>query len=145
MLAHWKKSSDKLTQHIKKQRYYFANKVHIVKAMIFPVVMYGYEIWTIKNGWKKNGWAPKNWCFQTLVLEKTLESLLDCKEVKPVNPRGNQPWIVTGRTNAEDEARILWPPDAEMTLFTSGSGFSSPWCWEKLNTEGERGSRGWDG
>ena len=65
-------------------------KVCIVKAVVFPVSMYGCESWTIKEGW-----APKNWCFQTVVLEKTLESLLGCKEIKPVNPKENQPWILS--------------------------------------------------
>ena len=81
-------------------------KFCIVKAMFFPVVMYGCESWTIKaEHWR-------NWCFWTVVLEKTLESLLDSKEIKSVNPKGNQPWIFTGRTDAEAEALILWPPDA---------------------------------
>ena len=60
----------------------------------------------------KEGWAPKNWCFQTVVLEKTLESLLDCK-IKPVDPKGNQPWIFIESTDAEAEAPILWPTDAK--------------------------------
>ena len=64
----------------------------------------------------KEGWAPKNWCFWTVVLEKTLESPLDSKEIKPVNPKGNQPWIFTGRTNAEAEALILWPSDVKNWL-----------------------------
>ena len=80
-------------------------KVHLVKSMVFPVVMYGCESWTIKKTW-----APKNWCFSTVVLEKTLESPLDCKEIKPVNPKGNQTWIFI-RTDAEAETPILWPPD----------------------------------
>ena len=63
---------------------------------------------------RKEGWTLKNWCFQTVVLEKTLESPLDRKEIKPVNPKGNQPWIVIGRTDAE--ALILWPPDAKSQL-----------------------------
>ena len=83
-------------------------KVHIVKALVFPVVMYGCESWT------KEGWVPKNWCFWTVVLEKTLESPLDCKEIKPVNPKGNQPWIFTGRTDAE--APTLWPSDVKSQL-----------------------------
>ena len=61
----------------------------------------------------KEGWAPKNWCFWTVVLEKTLESPLDCKEIQPVHPKGNQPWIFIGRTDAEAEAPIHWPPDAK--------------------------------
>ena len=64
----------------------------------------------------KEAWAPKNWCFWTVVLEKTLESLLDCKEIKPVNPKRNQPWIFIGRTDAETEAPILWPSDVKSRL-----------------------------
>ena len=81
-------------------------KVCLVKAMIFPVVMYGCESWTYKESW-----VPKNWCFWTVVLEKTLESPLDCKNIKPVNPIGNQSWIFIGRADAEAEAPILWPLD----------------------------------
>ena len=66
----------------------------------------------------KESWAPKNWCFWTVVLEKTLESPLDCKEIKPVHPKGNQFWIFIGRTDAEAEAPILWPPDAKNWLIT---------------------------
>ena len=73
-----------------------------VRAMVFPVVMYGWELH------HKEGSMPKNWCFQTIVLKKTLESPLDFKEIKPVNPEGNQSWIFTGRTDAEAEAPILW-------------------------------------
>ena len=68
--------------------------------MVFPVVTYGYE-----------SWVPKNWCFQTVVVEKTLESHLDSKDVKPVNPKGNQTWLFIGKTDAEAEAPIFWPPD----------------------------------
>ena len=64
-------------------------------------------IWELDH---KEGWAQKNWCFQIVILKKTLESLLDCKKIKLVNPKGNQPWIFTGRTDAEAEALILWPP-----------------------------------
>ena len=75
--------------------------------MVFPVVMFGCESWTIKK--VKH---PKNWCFQMVVLEKSLDS----KEIKPVNPKGNQPWIFIRRTNAEAEAPILWPLDAKSWL-----------------------------
>ena len=86
----------------------------------------------------KEGWARKNWCFWAVVLEKTLESPLDCKEIKPVNPRGNQSWIFTGRTEAV--APILWPPDAKsLTLW------KRPWCWERLRAREEGNDRGWDG
>ena len=85
-------------------------KVHIVKAMVFPVVMYGCEIWTIKKA------GPKNWWFWTVVLEKTLESPLDCEEIQPVHPKGNQSWIFIGMTDAEAETPVLWPPDAKSWL-----------------------------
>ena len=87
----------------------------------------------------KEGWAPKNWCFWIVLLEKTLESPLDYKEMKPVNPKGNQPWIFTGRTDAEAEAPILWPPDPEPTHW------KRPWCWERLRAGEEEGDREWDG
>ena len=70
-------------------------------------------MWDLEH---KESWAPKNWCFWTVVLEKTLESLLDCKEIQPVNPKGNQSWIFIGRTDAEAETPILWPPDAKSWL-----------------------------
>ena len=72
--------------------------------------------WLNYKGSHKEGWALKNWCFWTMVLEKTLGSPLDCKEIKPVNPKGNQSWIFTGGTDAETEAPILWPPDAKSWL-----------------------------
>ena len=78
--------------------------------MVFPAVMYGCESWTIKS------WAPKNWCFWTVALEKTLENHLDCKEIKPVHSKGDQTWVFIGRTDAEAEAPILWPPDVKNWL-----------------------------
>ena len=83
-------------------------KVRIVKAMVFPVVMYGCERWAIKKGW-----APKNWCFWTVVLEKILERPLDSKEIQPVHPKGDQSWVFIGRTDTEVEAPILWLSDAK--------------------------------
>ena len=80
-------------------------KVHVVKAMVFLVVMYGCELDY------KESWAPKNWCFWTVVLEKTLESSLDCKEIQPVHSEGDQSWIFIGRTDADAETPILWPTD----------------------------------
>jgi len=74
----------------------------------------------------KEGWAPKNWCFQ-IVLEKILESLLDSKEIKLVNPKGNQPWILTGRTDAKAEAAIVWPPDAKSWLIGKDSDAGKDW------------------
>ena len=85
----------------------------------------------------QEGWAPQNWCFGTVVLEKTLESPLDCKEIKPVNPKGDQSWIFTGRTDAEAEAPIPWPPGLKSWL--TGKRF---WWWERLKAKEEEGSRG---
>ena len=78
-------------------------KVHLVKAMVFPVVMYGCESWTVKKTERR----------RTVVLEKTLESPLDCKEIQPVHPKGDQSWVFIGRTDVEAETPILWPPDAK--------------------------------
>ena len=83
-------------------------KVCIVKAMVFPVVMYGCESWPIRKGERQRIDAFELWCW-----EKALESLLDCKETKPVHPKGDQSWVFIGRTDAEAEASILWPPDAK--------------------------------
>ena len=83
-------------------------KVHIVKAIFFSSIYVW--MWDLDH---KQGWAAKNWCFWTVVLEKTLESPLDSKEIKPVNPKRNQPWIFIERTDAEAEAPILWPPDVK--------------------------------
>ena len=77
--------------------------VCVIKVMVFPVQMWGLG--------HKEGWEPKNWCFWTVVLKKTLESPLDCKEIQPVHPKGNQSWMFIGRTDAEAETPILWPPD----------------------------------
>ena len=84
---------------------------------------------------QKEGWMPKNWCFWTVVLEKTLESPLDCKEIKPVNPTGNQPWIFIGRTDAEDEAPILWPPDVKSQLVGKDPDAGKDWRQKKRTTE----------
>ena len=88
--------------------------------MVFPVVM----MWELDH---QEGWAPKNWCFQTMVLEKTLESLLDCREIKPVNPEGNQPWVFIGRTDADTEALILWPPDVKSQLIGKDADAGKDW------------------
>ena len=79
----------------------------------------------------KESWAPKNWCFWTVVLEKTLESPLDSKEIKPVNPKGNEPWIFIRRTDAEAEAPILWPPDAKSQLIRKDSDAGKDWGQEE--------------
>ena len=100
--------------------------VHIVKAMFFSSSHV--QMWELDH---KEGWALKNWCFWTVVLKKALESPLDSKEIKSVNLKGNQPWIFTGRTDAEPEAPILWSPDAKSQLI------GKDWCWERLKAGGE--------
>ena len=121
---------DKLwqTQCIKKQRHYFTEKVHTFNAMVFPVVMYGCEGWTIKQAehWRIN--AFEMWCW------RKLESPLDCKEIKPVNPKGNQPWIFIGRTDAEAEAPILMPPDAKSRLTGKDPDVNKDWRQEEKGT-----------
>ena len=88
----------------------------------------------------KENWVPKSWCFSTVVLEKTLESPLDCTEIQPVHPKGNQSWIFIGRTDVEAETLVLGPPHVKNWL--TGK---SPWCWERLKPGGEGDDRGWDG
>ena len=106
-------------------------KVHLVKAMVFPVVMYGWELDY------KESWALKNWCFWTMVLERTLESPLDCKETQLVHSKGNQSWIFLGRTDAEAETPILWPPDSKNWLIWKDPDAGKDWRWEKGTTEDE--------
>ena len=87
----------------------------------------------------KESWVPKNWCFWTVVLEKTLESPLDCKEIQRVHPKGNQSWIFIGRTAAEAET-----PNTLATWCKELTHLKRPWCWERLKTGGEGEDRGWD-
>ena len=93
---------------MKKQRHYLADKGPYSQSYGFSASRV--RIWELDH---KEGWVPKNWCFQTVVLEKTLEYPLDCKEIKPVNPKGNQSQIFIGRTDAEAKAPVLWPPDVK--------------------------------
>ena len=122
MLTPWKESYDQLRQCIKKQRYYFANKGPSNQG-------YGFSsghVWM----WEldcEECWAPKNRCFWTVVLEKTLESPLDCKEIQPVHLKGDQSWVFIGRTDAEAETLILWPHHVKSwligkTLMLGGTG-----------------------
>ena len=87
----------------------------------------------------EESWALKNWCFWTVVLEKTLESPVDFKEIQPINPKGDQSWVFIGRTDAKAETPILWPPHVKSWLI------GRPWCWEGLGAGGEGADRGWDG
>ena len=120
-------------QHIQKQRHYFANKGPSSQGYGFS--MSHVSMWELNY---KESWVPKNWCFWTVVLEKTLESPLDCKEIQPVQPKGDQSWIFFGRTDVETETLILWPPEAKTRL-------KRPWGWERLRAGGEGDDRGWDG
>ena len=127
-----RKAMTSLDSILKSREITLLTKVHIVKA----VVSLGSHVWM----WKldhKEGWALKNWCLQTVVLEKTLESPLDCKEIEPVNPKGNQPWILIGRTNAEAEAPKLWPSDAKSWLIGKDPYAGKDWGQEKGATESE--------
>ena len=108
-------------------------KTYIVKAMDFLILMYACENWTIMKAKHLIIDAFELWC-----LEKTLESPLDCKEIKPVKPKGNQSWIFIGRTNAAAEAPILWPPDVKNWLIGKWS-----WFWERLKSGGQGHNRRW--
>ena len=102
------------------------------------------HVWVWELDYKER-WALKNWCFWTVVLEKTLENLLDCREIQPVHPKENQSWIFIGRTDAEAEALILWPPNANNCLTWKDPGAGEDWRWEeKRKTEDEMvGWRHW--
>ena len=122
MLAPWKESYNKPRECIKKQRYHLPTKVHIVKAIGFSSSHV--QMWEFFH---KEGWVPENWCFWIVVLEKTFESPLDCKEIKPVNPKGNQPWIFIGKTVAEAKPPIPWPPDVKNRLIGKDPDFGKDW------------------
>ena len=124
--APWKKSYDQPRQHIKKQRHYFANKGLSSQS-------YGFSrshVWMWELDYKES-WVLKNWCFWPLMLEKTLESPLDCEEIKPVHPKGNQSWIFIRRTDFQAETPILWPPDAKNWLIWKDSDSGKDWKWEE--------------
>ena len=134
MLAPWKKSYDQPRQHSKEQKHYFANKGPSSQSYGFS----SSHVWIWELDHKEN-WAPKNWCFWTVVLEKTLESPLDCKVIKPVNPKGNQLWIFIGKTDAETEAPILWPHEAKSRLIRKDRDAEKDWRQEEKGND-----RGWD-
>ena len=99
--------------------------------MVFPVVMY---MWELDH---KEGLAPENWCFQIVVLEKTVESPMDSKEIKPVNTKGNQPWIFTGKSVAETDAPILWPSDTNSQLTGKDLDAGKDWRQKKGEAQGK--------
>ena len=118
-----------LKQHIKKQRQYFANRGRSSQS-------YGFSsshvwMWELDS---KESWGPKNWCFWTVVLEKTLESPLYCREIQPVHPKGNQSWIFIGRTDAEAETPILWLPDVKNWLICKDPHAGKDWGQEEKGT-----------
>ena len=128
MLAPWKKSYDQPKKHIKNRDITLTTNVHLVEAIVFPVVMYRCDELDCNESW-----VLKNWCFWTVVLKKTLESPLDGKEIQLVHPKGNHPWIFIRRAEAEGEDPILWPPDAKNWLMDAGQD----WRQEKGRTEDE--------
>ena len=125
----WKKSYDQPRQHIKKQRHYFANKGPSSQSYGFS----SSHVWMWELDYKES-WVLKNWCFWYLVLEKTIESPLDSKEIKPVNPKGNQSWILIGKTDAEAETPILWPPDVKNWLIWKDPDAGKDWRQEEKGT-----------
>ena len=134
MLAHWKKSYDKYRQHIKKQKHYFADKG--LSSQSYGFFSSCVWIWELNH---KEGWVVKNWCFWTVVLEKTLENPLVCKEIKPVNPKVYQPLICIARTDAEVEVPILWSIDAKSWLIGKDPDAGKDWRQEEKGTTGRDG------
>ena len=103
-------------------------KVHLVKAIFSSG-----HVWMWELDYKES-WVPKNWCFWTVVLEKTLESPLDCTEIQPVHPKGDQSWVFIGRTDAEAETPVLWPPDAKNQLNGKDPDAGKDWRREEKGT-----------
>ena len=129
MLTPWKKSYNQPRQHIKKQRHYFANKGPSSQG-------YGFScghVWMWELDYKES-WVLKNWCFWTAVLEKTLESPLDCKEIQPVHPKRDQSWIFIGRTDVETETLIFWPPEVKNWLVWKDPDAGKDWGQEEKGT-----------
>ena len=109
-------------------------KVHLVKAMVFPVVLYGCESWTVKKAERRRIYAFELWCWRRLL------SPLDCKEIQPVHPKGDQSWVFIGRTDAKS-----WNSNTLATSCEELTHWKRPWCWERLKVGGEGDDRGWDG
>ena len=131
MLVPWKKSYDQPIQHIKKQRHYFTNKGPSGQSYSFS----SSHVWMWELDYKESS-VSNNWCFCTVVLEKTLENPLDCKEIQPVNPKGNQSWIFIVKLKLKLQYYGHWCEEL--------THWKRPWCWERLKAE-ERDYRGWDG
>ena len=131
MLTPWKESYDQ-PWHIKKQRHYFVNKGPSSQGYGFSCS----HVWMWELDYKES-WAPKNWWVWTVVLEKILESPLDCKEIQPAHPKGNQPWLFIGRTDVEAETLIVWPPDVKSWFIWKDPHAGKDWRQEKGTTEDE--------
>ena len=134
-----RKAMTNLDSILKSRDMTLPTKVHLVRAMGFPVVMYGYELDY------KESWAPENWWFWTVVLEKTLENLLDCKEIQPVHPKGNQSWIFSPMNIHWKDWCWCWSSNTLATWCKELIHWKRPWCWERLKVGGEGNDRGWDG
>ena len=132
-----RKAMTNLDSILKSRDIILPTKVHLIKAMVLPVVMYGCESWTTKKAehWRIN--AFQLWCW------KRLECPLDCKEIQPVNPKGNQSWIFTGSTDEKAETPILWPSDVKNWLTGKDPDAGKDWRWEEKGTAGDRGWGGW--
>ena len=124
-----RKAMTNLDSILKSRDINLLTKVHLVKAMVFPVI----NVWMWELDYKES-WVSKNWCFWTVVLEKTLESPLDCKEIQPVYPKRNQSWIFIGRTDAEAETPILWPPYVKNWLIGKDPDAVKDWGQEEKGT-----------
>ena len=129
MLTPWKESYDQPRWHIQKQRHYFANKGLCSQG-------YGFSsghVWMWELDCEES-WTPKNWCFWTVVLEKTLESPLDYKEIQPIHSKGDQSWVFFERTDAKAETAVLWPPHAKSWLIGKDSDAGRDWGQEEKGT-----------
>ena len=129
MLTPWKESHDQPRQHIKKQRHYFVTKVHLVKAMVFPVVVYGCESWTIKKAEHRRIDGFELWCWWRL-----LRVPWNCKEIQLVHPKGVQSWVFIARTDFEAETPVLWPPHAKSWLIWKDPDAGKDWGQEEKGT-----------
>ena len=134
----WKESYEQPRQHIKKQRHYFANKGPSSQGYGFS----GSHVWMWELDCEEH-WALKNWCFWTVVLEKTLESPLDCKEIQPVYPKGDQSCMFIGRTDAKAETPKLWPPHGKRWLIGKDSDAGRDWGQEEKRRTTEDEMAGW--
>ena len=126
MLTPWKESYDQPREHIKKQRHCFANKG--MSSQSYGFSSSHVQMWELDY---KESWALKNWCFWTVMLQKTLKSPLDCKKIQPVHPKWNQSWLLIGRTDAEAETPILWPPDVKNWLTGKDPDAGKDRRWKK--------------